>query len=147
MVRQVASGSFGEAKQAAAQMLGQTQELFLGRTALDGRWRNVRDAMSPYPGDQHPIGRSARDGASVRGDSVGVLSPDGGQRWLPVNSGPLRGAAGAVAGAVACAIDVAAQPAQRTLLQLALQAAAIGHRPSAIGHRHLAWHGHTGKQQ
>ena len=126
VVQQDASGSFVEANQAAAQMLGLTQAQLLGRSTVDERWRTVRDDMSPYPGDQHPISRSARDGSSVRGDSLGVLTPDGEQRWLLVNSEPLRDAAGAVAGAVACFIDVTEQRAQRTLLQLALQAAAIG---------------------
>ena len=126
VVQQDASGRFVEANQAAAQMLGLTQDQLLGRSAVDNRWRTVRDDMSPYPGAQHPITRSARDGASVRSDSVGVLTPDGEQRWLLVNSEPLRDAAGAVAGAVACFIDVTEQRAQRTLLQLALQAAAIG---------------------
>ena len=138
VVQQDASGRFVEANQAAAAMLGLTQDQLLGRTAVDDRWRAVRDDMSPYPGDQHPITRSARDGASVRGDSLGVLTPEGEQRWLLVNSEPLRDAAGAVAGAVACFIDVTEQRAQRTLLQLALQAAAIGT---------WQWRVDTGKRQ
>ena len=138
VVQQDASGKFVEANQAAAQMLGLTQDQLLGRSAVDSRWRTVRDDMSPYPGDQQPITRSARDGASVRGDSMGVLTPDGEQHWLLVNSEPLRNAVGAVAGAVACFVDVTEQRAQRTLLQLALQAAAIGT---------WQWRVDTGKRQ
>ncbi len=121
-----ASGIIIGANQAALQVLGLTMAQLLGRSSVDERWRTVRDDLSPYPGDQHPIARSLRDGISVRGDSMGVVTPAGDQRWLLVNSEPLRDPAGALTGAVACFIDVTEQRTQRTLLQLALQAAAIG---------------------
>ena len=126
VLQQDGKGNFVEANHAATQLLGLSHEQLLGRTAVDGRWRTVHDDLSPYPGEQHPITRSARDGTSVRGDSMGVVTAQGEQRWLLVNSEPLRDPAGRVAGAVACFIDVTEQRAQRTLLQLALQAAAIG---------------------
>ena len=126
VVEEDASGAIIDANPTARQVLGLTMEQLLGRSSVDERWRTVRDDLSPYPGDQHPITRSLRDGVSVRGDSMGVLTPAGDQRWLLVNSEPLRNPAGALTGAVACFIDVTEQRAQRTLLQLALQAAAIG---------------------
>ena len=138
VVQQDGNGNFVEANHAAAQMLGLNHEQLLGRSAVDGRWRTVRDDLSPYPGDQHPITRSARDGTSVRGDSMGVVTAQGEQRWLLVNSEPLRDTAGRLAGAVACFTDVTEQRAQRTLLQLALQAAAIGT---------WQWHTDTNKRQ
>ena len=121
-----ASGAIIDANPTALQVLGLTMEQLLGRSSVDERWRTVRDDLSPYPGAQQPIARSLRDGVSVRGDSMGVLTPAGEQRWLLVNSQPLRNPAGALTGAVACFVDVTEQRAQRTLLQLALQAAAIG---------------------
>ena len=107
------------------QVLGLTRDQLCGRTSVDERWRTVHDDLSPYTGDRHPIARSLRDGVSVRGDSMGVVTPEGEQRWLLVNSEPLRSPAGDVTGAVACFVDVTEQRAQRTLLQLALRAAAI----------------------
>ena len=126
VVEHDASGSIVQANRAARQVLGLGLDQLCGNAALQPRWSTVRDDLSPYPGDQHPMARSLRDGASVRGDSMGVLTPDGEQHWLLVNSEPLRNPAGAVQGAVACFIDVTEQRAQRTLLQMALQAAAIG---------------------
>jgi diguanylate cyclase (GGDEF)-like protein/PAS domain S-box-containing protein len=126
VVEQDSDGVIVDANQAAEDVLGLTRDQMCGRSSVDERWRTVHDDLSPYPGDQHPIARSLREGASVRGDSMGVVTPDGEQRWILVNSEPLRNPAGAVHGAVACFVDVTEQRAQRTLLQLALNAAAVG---------------------
>jgi PAS domain S-box-containing protein len=126
VVEQDSDGVIVDANLTAEQVLGLTRDQMCGRSSVDERWRTVHDDLSPYPGDQHPIARSLRDGISVRGDSMGVVTPDGEQRWILVNSEPLRNSAGAVHGAVACFIDVTEQRTQRTLLQLALNAAAIG---------------------
>jgi diguanylate cyclase (GGDEF)-like protein/PAS domain S-box-containing protein len=131
-------GTIVDANRAAEQVLGLSHDQLCGRTSVDPRWRTVHDDLSPYPGEEHPSARSLRDGASVRGDSIGVVTPEGEQRWLLVNSEPLRTPSGAVHGAVACFVDVTEQRAQRTLLQLALRAASIGTwewRPDN-GHRH-----------
>ena len=126
VVEEDSTGVIVDANLAAEKVLGLTRDQMCGRSSVDERWRTVHDDLSPYPGDQHPIARSLRDGISVRGDSMGVVTPDGEQRWILVNSEPLRNPAGAVHGAVACFVDVTEQRAQRTLLQLALNAAAIG---------------------
>jgi len=126
VVEHDASGAIIEANRAAAQVLGLSPDQLRGRSPVDDRWRIVNDDLSPCPGDQHPSSRSLRDGSSVRGASLGVVTPQGEQRWLLVNSEPLRNPAGEVTGAVACFVDVTEQRAQRTLLQLALRAANIG---------------------
>jgi len=126
VVEQNSAGVIVDANRAAEQVLGLTRDQLCGRMSVDERWRTVRDDGSPYTGDQHPIARSMRDGVSVRGDSMGVVTPEGEQRWILVNSEPLRNPAGTVNGAVACFVDVTEQRAQGTLLQLALSAAAIG---------------------
>ena len=119
-------GMIVDANLAAEQVLCLSRDQLCGRSAMDPRWRTVHDDQSPYPGEEHPSTRSVRDGISVRGESVGVVTPEGEQRWLLVNSEPLRGPSGEVHGAVACFVDVTEQRAQRTLLQLALAAANIG---------------------
>jgi diguanylate cyclase (GGDEF)-like protein/PAS domain S-box-containing protein len=126
VVEHDAHGAIVDANRAAEQVLGLSRDQLCGRTSVDERWRTVHDDLSPYPGTEHPSARSLRDGASVRGESIGVVTPDGEQRWLLVNSEPLRTPTGAVHGAVACFVDVTEQRAQRTLLQMALRAAAIG---------------------
>ena len=126
VVEEDSAGVIVDANLAAEKVLGLTRDQICGRSSVDERWRTVHDDLSPYLGEQHPIARSLREGVSVRGDSMGVVTPDGEQRWILVNSEPLRNPAGAVHGAVACFVDVTEQRAQRTLLQLALNAAAIG---------------------
>jgi len=138
VIEQDSAGLIVDANRAAEQVLGLTLDQLRGRTSVDERWRTVHEDGSPYTGDQHPIARSLREGASVRGDSMGIVTPDGEQRWILVNSEPLRNPAGTVHGAVACFVDVTEQRAQGTLLQLALRAAAIGTwewRPET-NHRH-----------
>ncbi len=126
VVEHAADGTIIDANRAAEEVLRLSRDQLCGRSSLDARWRTVRDDQSPYPGAEHPSARSVRDGVSVRGESIGLVTPDGEQRWLLVNSEPLRGPTGAIHGAVACFVDVTEQRAQRTLLQLALRAAAIG---------------------
>ena len=126
VVEQDASGAIVDANLAAEEVLGLTRDQLLGRTSVDERWRTVREDLSPYPGAEHPAARSLREGVCVRGDSMGVLTPHGEQRWLLVNSEPLRDAIGSVTGAVTCFVDVTEQRNQRILLQLALKAADIG---------------------
>ena len=126
VVEHDASGAIIEANRAAEQVLGLSHDQLRGRSPVDERWRTVNDDLSPCPGDQLPSSRSLRDGSSVRSASLGVLTPQGEQRWLLVNSEPLRNPVGEVTGAVACFVDVTEQRAQRTLLQLALRAANIG---------------------
>ena len=126
VVEQDASGNFIEANLAAEEVLGLTRDQLLGRTSMDEQWHAMHEDLSPYPGEDFPITRSLRDGVSVRADSMGWLTGQGEQRWLVVNSEPLRNAVGGVTGAVACFVDVTERRAQRILLQLALKAADIG---------------------
>jgi diguanylate cyclase (GGDEF)-like protein/PAS domain S-box-containing protein len=126
MIEQDGSGAIIDANLKAQEVFGLAQEQLVGRFLVDQRWRTVHEDMSVYPGDEHAIERSLRLGASVHGDSMGVVSSQGDQRWLMVNSEPLRGAAGEITGAIACFLDVTEQRAQRTLLRLALEAGNIG---------------------
>ena len=126
VVEHDASGAIVDANRAAERVLGLSLAQLQGRHPVDPRWRTVHDDLSPYPGEQHPSSRSLRDGVSVAADSIGVMTAQDEQRWLLVNSEPLRNPAGELTGAVACFVDVTEQRAQRTLLQLALRAARIG---------------------
>ena len=120
------SGAIVDANGAAEQVLGLSRNEMLGRYSIDAAASSVRDDLSPFPVDQHPVQRSMRDGESVRGEMMGLVTPSGVLRWLVVNSAPLRGLKGAVTGAVACFVDVTEQREQQLLLQLALKAAKIG---------------------
>ncbi|MES2187493.1 MAG: EAL domain-containing protein [Pseudomonadota bacterium] len=126
VLEQDTTGTIIYANRAAEQILGLSYEQLLGRTSVDERWRAVREDLSAYPAELRPMHRSLRNGESVRNDAMGVVTPLGEQRWLMVNSEPLRDPAGAVAGVVASFVDVTEQRAQRSLLQFALEAGRIG---------------------
>jgi len=119
-------GMIVDANSAAEQALGLTREQLLGRTSVDERWQAVRDDLSPFLSNDLPIERSLREGITLHGETMGIQTPAGDQRWLMVNSAPIRSAAGSITGAVACFVDVTEQRAQRALLDLALKAANIG---------------------
>ncbi|MDE3009490.1 MAG: PAS domain S-box protein [Pseudomonadota bacterium] len=120
------NGVIVEANQAAEQALGLQRDQLLGRASIDPRWCTVHEDLSPFPVESYPTVRSLSTGASVRGETMGVMTPDDGQRWLLINSEPLRDAAGGIRGAVACFVDITEQRAAWTLLQLALEVAEIG---------------------
>lgn len=120
------SGSIVDANHAAEQVLGLARNELQGRYNIDAAASSVRDDLTPFPIDQHPLQRSMRDGESVRGEVMGIVNSSGVLRWLVVNSAPLRGPQGAITGAVACFVDVTEQREQQLLLQLALKAARIG---------------------
>jgi PAS domain S-box-containing protein len=111
---------------AASLVLGLTRDQMMGRSSIDSGWRAVREDLSPYPDDEHPIHRSLRTGQEFRGEMMGIITGSGDQRWLNVNTAPIRGTEGEITGAVACFVDVTEQRAQRMLLQMALHAANIG---------------------
>jgi two-component sensor histidine kinase len=68
----------------------------LGRTSVDPRWRTVKDDGSPFPGEEHPAMVTLRTGRSSANVVMGVHLPEGGLRWINLNSEPLmRPGAGA----------------------------------------------------
>jgi len=114
-----------DANPAAETILGLPVEDMRGAPDSHSAWQSVRDDLSPYPPEDLPLARSIRDGASVRGDIVGMATPEGRLKWLNINSEPLRDSTGRVTGAVACFLDVTDQRTQSMLLSLSLQTAKI----------------------
>jgi diguanylate cyclase (GGDEF)-like protein/PAS domain S-box-containing protein len=117
--------SIVDANPAAERILGVSVEDMRGKSNNAQSWQTVRDDLTPYPAEELPIKRSIRLGESVRGDIVGMATPEGRLRWLTVNSEPLRDSTGQVTGAVACFVDVTEQRTQNMLLSLSLQTAKI----------------------
>ncbi|MFN2381979.1 MAG: PAS domain S-box protein [Guyparkeria sp.] len=82
-------GEIVEANPAARRILGLDDPALLGRRSEDPAWQAIHTDGSPFPGDRHPAMVSLRDGVSVREEEMGLPQPDGGIRWLRVNSEPL----------------------------------------------------------
>ncbi len=126
VVLQAPSGEVIESNQAAGEMLSLSRSDLIGRQSLARQGVAVREDLSPYPVDERPTSRTLRTGQGLRGESIGLLSPQGEVRWLMVNTEPLKDAAGHLAGVISCTVDVTEQRAQQQLLTLAIESASLG---------------------
>ena len=126
VVLQAPSGEVIECNQNAVAMLGLSQDQLIGRPSLANQAVAVREDLSPYPVDERPSSRTLRTGVGVRGEAIGLLQPQGGIRWLMVNTEPVHDAAGQLAGVISCTVDVTQQHEQQQLLTLATESASLG---------------------
>jgi PAS domain S-box-containing protein len=103
---------------AAHEILGMTEEQFIGRSAIDPSWDAVRDDGSVCPVEDLPSARAIRDRAPVRGEMYGVLKPGTSERvWILVDVVPRLDETGEVAEVIASFRDVTEERnARRALL-------------------------------
>lgn len=74
----------------ALELLGLTEDEFLGVTSMDPRWNVIRDNGEPFPGSEHPSSEAARTKSPVRGVVMGVFRPRTNDRvWLKVDAVPV----------------------------------------------------------
>jgi diguanylate cyclase (GGDEF)-like protein/PAS domain S-box-containing protein len=99
-------GHIADANRAAERLLGLSLAQMQGHDPADTGWRAVRTDGSAYPGDEYPAVRTLRTGKSFPNETMGVHTPDGGLRWLQVNTEPQFDKLGQVTGVVACFSDV-----------------------------------------
>jgi diguanylate cyclase (GGDEF)-like protein/PAS domain S-box-containing protein len=126
VVLQDIDGKVMETNAAAGDMLGLGGAELVGREGLAREGIAVRDDLSPYPANERPSVRTLRTGQGLRGESIGLMMPDGNLRWLLVNTQPLRDAAGHMTGVVSSMVDVTEQRDQQQLLTLAIESASLG---------------------
>jgi PAS domain S-box-containing protein len=75
--------------QAAYELLGLTEDQFLGRTSFDPEWNIIREDGSNFPGSEHPAAQALATGQSVRDVVMGVYRPRTKDRaWILVNALP-----------------------------------------------------------
>ncbi len=126
VVQQALDGEVIECNQTASEMLGLQRHELVGFGSLARAAMAVRDDLSPYPVSERPSSRTLRTGQGLRGETIGLLSPQGGVRWLLANTEPVRDAAGHLTGVISCTVDVTEQRAQQQLLTLAIESASLG---------------------
>jgi diguanylate cyclase (GGDEF)-like protein/PAS domain S-box-containing protein len=120
------SGELLECNRAANQMLCMDRSADTASSAVARESLLVREDLTPLPLDERPAMRTLQSGQGVRGESVGVLTPEGALRWLMVNTEPLHDLGGHLNGVLTCAVDVTEQRAQQQLLTLATEGASMG---------------------
>ncbi len=117
LVLQGLNGTILFCNAAAEATLGLSGDEMLGRTSLDPRWRAVWGDGSERPGPMHPPMLVLATGEPRRDDVMGIHTPDGGLRWLAVNSLPVRDAEGVMTGVVSSFRDITARRAQEEVRQ------------------------------
>jgi PAS domain S-box-containing protein len=79
-------GKIFMANPAAMDLLGLTKDQLLGRVPTDPMWDAIRVDGTPYPGIERPAMRALATGEAQLLKRMGIKLPDGGLRWLQVNS-------------------------------------------------------------
>ncbi len=73
----------------AERILGLTQAELLGQAPLPPGWATIREDGTPFPPEDHPAMISVKTGESRDNVSMGIRRPDGGVRWISINSRPV----------------------------------------------------------
>ncbi len=85
-----AQGRIMACNPSAEQILGLTADQMRGRTSVAPEWRAIRDDGTPFDGEQHPAMITLRSGQPCMDVIMGVCRPGGEQRWISINTQPLR---------------------------------------------------------
>jgi len=84
-----AKGTITSANRAAAEILGLAEADLVGRGIPDARWQAVGSDGRPLEDEAFPALHTLRTGQPVRDAVMGLAVPDGGRRWVSVNTAPV----------------------------------------------------------
>ncbi len=99
-----------EVNPACLELMGLSREEIVSRRRGDPRWRASRPNGTFFTPDEFPVITTMRTGQPLQDVQMGIELPDGGSRWLSVNTVPiLQAETGAVEYAVVTMKDVTAQ--------------------------------------
>jgi PAS domain S-box-containing protein len=91
----------------ALELLGLTEEQFLGKTTFDPDWNVIHEDGSPFPGPKHPVAMSITTRKPVRDVIMGVHRPVHGDRmWLLVDALPQLNGDGTIRQVIVTFIDI-----------------------------------------
>jgi len=93
---------------------------------VDPRWQAIREDGEPLAGDSHPAMIVLRTGKPIRGFVFGVHTPEGDNRWISVNSEPIRAPSGLITSVVTSFADITQSREQSQRLEVVVDAAKIG---------------------
>ncbi len=90
IVLQDAEGRIIACNPSAEKILGLTADQLMGRSSVAPEWRAIHDDGTPFDGEQHPAMVTLRTGLPCTDVIMRVCRPGGEQRWLSINTQPLR---------------------------------------------------------
>ena len=85
-----ADGRITDCNPSAEHILGLSRKEILGRAPLDPCWRAVRPDGSDFPAAEHPAAVTLRTSQPVRDVTMGIWQPDGRQKWININTQPVK---------------------------------------------------------
>ncbi len=91
LVIQGEKGEIQKFNPSALRILGLTEGQLLGRTSFDPRWRATKEDGTIYPGDEHPAMVALKTNEPQKDKIMGLILPNGEQRWISINAIPFRG--------------------------------------------------------
>ena len=74
---------------AAEKILGLAADQLRGESAINSRWRAIRENGEFFSTEEHPLNVSLRTGQALNDAVMGIHKPDGTLVWVNVNSQPL----------------------------------------------------------
>ena len=123
-------GQVIEANREAERMLNVPAGHLQGVNLADASRRLVRGDGSIYPVVELPALRTLADGVALHNETLGVPMPDGGTRWLLVNTQPQRDANHQIMGAVVCFSDISESRALQDRLRATARTDALTRLPN-----------------
>ena len=119
-----------EANRQAERMLGVPSGHLLGMSLADAGLRVLRSDGSAYAVAEMPALRTLASGKALHNETMGVPLPDGGARWLLVNTQPMHDATGQVTGVVVCFTDISESRALQDRLRATARTDALTRLPN-----------------
>jgi diguanylate cyclase (GGDEF)-like protein/PAS domain S-box-containing protein len=111
---------------AASHLLERPVDEMMGSQLVDVQSCFVDEDLRPLGLDAMPAARALAYGESLRGVSLGMVTPGGELRWMLGNAEPLRDASGRVERVIASFVDVSALRRQERVLAATVDGAGLG---------------------
>lgn len=113
-----------------------SDQLIMGRSSLDPKWKAIRENGTDLPRNEHPAMFCLTSGEAVRGFMMGLSLPSGELRWISMNATPVFGKEGdsKPISVITTFSDVTAEREKDFILRQSAKMASLGAMAGGIAH-------------